>query len=248
MNVRPSREVTRYSHRHGVATSRALRRAWPLARVDALRLTAAAALVGLVGAGCSALRHSTGLRRSLQLTDIDVNGAITLADGSAGRALALWTSALGSPWWAGTALVLLAARRLRRWQSWRSPLLLVGPAVIAAFGVTASHLVAAGWGSGSAPASPHATGAVLIGGGIGISELVPSRRQTVALASTATAVVAAVCWGRMATGTDSLSSVAQGVLIGVAAVSTAWWVVSRACNHHLERSLERELGQWRTQT
>ena len=241
MNVRPSKEVTLHSHRHGTTTPHALRGDWPLAWNDAPRVFAVVVAVAVCAAGlalCRLVPWFDGARNA----DGRFSRTLMVREDTLPAIVAMFTSALGSPIWVAGALTALALRRLRRWQIWRSSLLLTVPTVLAALAVWVGHLTWRQWESaGAARPAAHAVFIVVLGSAIGLSEFDPSKRRIVAAFCLTAVMAVATGWGRIALGADRASDVAAGIAVGSTAVLVSWLLVRGAQRRHLDRALEHEL-------
>lgn len=233
--------MTLHSHRHGTTTPHALRGDWPLAWSDAPRVIAVVAVVGVCAAGLALLRLAPWFDGARNADD-RFSRILRVRDDTVPDVVATFASALGSPIWVAVALTAVAFHRLRRWQIWRSSLLLALPTVLAALAISVGQIAWQRWDSvGAAHPSGHTAFIVVLGSAIGLSEFDPSKQRIVVAFCLTVALAAATGWGRIALGADRVSDAATGIVVGSATVLLSWLLVSGAQRRHLDRALEHEL-------
>lgn len=244
MNVRPSREVTLHSHRHGAPTRHALRSTWPLMWMDTARLLALVMLVLAIAAALASL-PLVALTSPIDSIDRRVATTAIVTEGSAPHGIALAVTAPTSSVSFAVLIAALALGRLRRWHVWRPALTVAVPAAVAVLAVEFGSIEAGPWAAEQAGhPSGHTAFAVVLGGAISLSELDDRTWRQLCSWSLTIGFVAVAGWGGVALGSARFSDTVAGLLVGATALVTSHGFVVRVQRRHLDRVLEREFVRW----
>ncbi len=250
MDLRPSREVAPEARRPKPMPW--MRSTWPLTWSDLGLFLLAFCIVSGTFIGLGFL--VTGpLDGSLGELDRDVAESLAGSRTDGWNTLSFWGSMLSETAVKICLTAVVVLVMLRRWKSWREPLLVATALVFEASAFLLVTLVVGRHRPDvpqldSSPVdssfpSGH-TAAAVVYGAMAIVVFQRSRRLWPKILAVAVivAVTAAVGLSRMYRGMHFLSDVAAGVLLGLVSLAITYVIVERAHRRHLDHSLGREFG------